>query len=71
MTIPANTMVVQNFDGFSGKGNTVACIVNSMFDFVIGTGHMTDTNNTTMRVGVKNEHNQEQTIDVSCIRLYK
>ena len=64
-------MVVQNFDGFSGKGATLGCIVNTMFDFVIGSGHMTDNKNpTTMRVSVKNEYNQEQAIDISCIRIY-
>ena len=64
-------------DGFSGKGTTVACIVNSMQDFIIGSRHMqydapNDPNNTIMRCSVKNTYTSRQTsILISAIRFYK
>ena len=63
-------------DGFSGKGTTYACIVNSIQDFIIGSGHMqydssNNPNNTIMRCSVKNTYTSRQTsVMISAIRFY-
>ena len=67
--IPANSTSVFNVGGFIGKGITVACIVNSEYDLVQANGHM-GSGNTFMRVTATNLHNDEQSINVSAIRLY-
>ena len=67
--IPANSTSVFNVGGFNGKGITVACIVNSEYDLIQANGHM-GSGNTFMRVTATNLHNDEQSINVSAIRLY-
>ena len=63
-------------DGFSGKGTTYACIVNSIQDFIIGSGHMqydspNNPNNTIMRCSVKNTYTSKQSsVMISAIRFY-
>ena len=70
ITIDAKSTFTTNISGFSGKGETIACIVNTEFDLVQCTGHMTDTSNTIMRVSLYNDHTASQTISISAIRLY-
>ena len=69
VTIPANSTSVFNVGGFNGKGTTIACIVNTEYDLIQANGHM-DSGNTFMRVTATNIHTDEQTINVSAIRLY-
>lgn len=69
VTIPANNTTVFNISGFSGKGSTIACIINTVYDLIQANGHMND-NNTFMRVTATNLHTAEQTINISAIRLY-
>ena len=69
VTIPANNTTVFNVSGFSGKGTTIACIVNTEYDLIQANGHM-NSGNTFMRVTATNLHTDEQTINVSAIRLY-
>ena len=69
VTIPANNTTVFNVYGFSGKGSTAACIINTEYDLIQANGHM-NADNTVMRVTVTNLHTAEQTINVSAIRLY-
>ena len=57
-------------DGFSGKGGTIACIVNSTYDYIIGSGHMIDSTNTSMRCSIKNTYTSQQTVLISAIRLF-
>lgn len=69
VTIPANNTTVFNVSGFSGKGSTAACIINTEYDLIQANGHM-NGDNTFMRVTATNLHTAEQTITVSAIRLY-
>ena len=69
VTIPANSTSVFNVGGFNGKGTTIACIVNTEYDLIQANGHM-NSENTFMRVTATNLHTDEQTINVSAIRLY-
>ena len=74
VTIDADSTYVFNVGGFSGKGTTLACIVNSTYDYIIGSGHMYDSpdtpNNTVMRCSVKNTYTSKQSVMISAIRLY-
>ena len=69
VTIPANSSTVIDVSGFSDKGSTAACIINTEYDLIQANGHMIQ-NTTTMRVTVTNLHTAEQTIVISAIRLY-
>ena len=57
-------------NGFSGEGITIACIINSSYDFIIGSGHMTNSTNTVMRCSIKNTYTSQQTVFISAIRLF-
>ena len=57
-------------DGFSGKGDTIACTVNSTYDYIIGSGYMIDSTNTSMRCSIKNTYTSQQTVLISAIRLF-
>ena len=76
VAIDADSTYVFNVDGFSGKGTTLACVINSMQDFIIGSGHMqydspNNPNNTIMRCSVKNTYTSKQSsILISAIRFY-
>ena len=75
VTIDADSTYVFNVYGFSGKGITYACIVNSTYDYIIGSGHMqydspNNPNNTIMRCSVKNTYTSKQSVMISAIRFY-
>lgn len=70
VSLPSKNSDVRDVPGFSGVGTTIACIINSDFDFIIGSGHM-DAGNAVMRTSVYNDYSSEQiNVLISAIRLY-
>lgn len=70
LEIGANSSRIYTVNGFSGKGNTIACIINSTYDYIFGGGHM-NAQNTTMTATIHNSYGANQTPStISCIRLY-
>ena len=66
--IPGNSTVVFNVSGFSTSYDTdIACIVNSLNDFIIRSAHMFGNN---MRCSVYNGYSQAQTITISAIHIF-
>jgi hypothetical protein len=68
--VNGNSTVVFNANNFSGKGTTVYCGVNTTYDYIIGSGHMTSSGNTVMRCSVYNSYANTQNVDISAIRFY-
>ena len=68
ISISANSTSVFNVSGFSTSYNIdIACIVNSEYDFIIGSAHMSGNN---MRCSVYNGYSQAQTITISAIHIF-
>ena len=68
ISIPANSTVVFNVSGFSTSYDIdIACIINSEYDYVIGSAHMSGNN---MRCSVYNGYSQAQTITISAIHIF-